>query len=99
MKLKMINHIKYYSSSNYWFPFKELMEIEDERGNYSLEEFKMWKKKYNVKNDDLVIWVTPDKRQVKYYAKGGDIFTYNTNDGFIIPESDDGDDGFVMVKY
>ena len=104
---------KYYTTS---FPmyFSEFLEIEvDERENYDLEDIEDWKSKYNLKNDDLVLWVTPKPYIAARYQMPSEdwdmaeqIYNDNPNDygveeveenGVIIEESDDGDDGYLMI--
>jgi len=104
---------KYYTTS---FPmyFSEFLEIEvDERENYDLEDIEDWKSKYNLKNDDLVLWVTPKPYIAARYQMPSEdwdmaeqIYNDNPNNygveeveenGVIIEESDDGDDGYLMI--
>ena len=121
----------YYNSHGTSTSFHDFIDVDvKERNNYSLGEVNSWKKKYNIKDDDKVIWVTPNKRMAQSYMTSSEYhddilnaktdedvmeifkrdfpednislddiepFKFTNNDGFIIPESDDGDDGFLMV--
>ena len=119
-----INERVYYNSHGNSCPFSEVRRLEvDERENYPRAAFDEWQKKYNIKDDDTVIWVTPLKKQAYTYLlpseyhddilskeewevqewiddKGIDeeLYTIDDKQGFIIPESDDGDNGYLFVK-
>ena len=56
-------------------------------------------KKYNFGLNDKCIWVSPDKKEIidHYGADPGDVVTVTTEEGFIVPESDDGDNGFIFI--
>lgn len=106
----------YFNSHGYDYSFKDFVELEvEERGNYSKEFVKKIKQKYNIKDTDRAIWVTPNKRvALSYYLTANmrdEILSSDTNisendvklaeftdkDGFIIPETNDGDEGFLMI--
>lgn len=113
---------KYYSSHGRLVPFSEIRKVEvDERENYDRAIFDEWQKKYNIKDDDQVLWVTPSKKvaltymeeaemhdeimkmtddQVEKYLeeKGYTPEEIDAKTGYIIPESDDGDMGFLFVN-
>ena len=91
---------------------REFIELEaDERGNYETRMIKRWMKKYNLRDDSRVIWISPDKRIANRYnltASEWDsaidipedeinVIEINPADGKIILESDDGDNGFLFV--
>lgn len=117
----------YYNSHGVPMTFSDFIytEVED-KDNYKIEEIDVWKDKYKIKDDDLVIWVTPNKRVAQTYMAPSYLFdelidapsdfdaeqiiknemgmdaqtepiAFKSKDGFIIPESDDGDEGFLMV--
>jgi ribosomal protein S18 acetylase RimI-like enzyme len=103
---------KYYNSHGKPYSFKEFVETEvEERGNYRKEFVDEIAKKYNISGDDKVIWVTPDKHIAHSYNLNADerdnvhdipedelsVYEYSDKDGFIIPETDDEDDGYLMV--
>ena len=114
----------YYNSHGNYSTFAEIRDIEvDERDNYPMEMFNEWQEKYNIKDDDKVIWVTNNKKRAYSYLLPPDYYDsilnmsdrqikkalsregyddsiseINEKDGFIIPESDDGDNGFLFVK-
>ena len=90
----------------------EFIETEvKERENYTLKEINCWKKKYHLTNISIVIWVSPLKWRAYSYTlladerdnarnipeSDMDVTVIKADNGFIIPESDDGDDGFVFV--
>jgi len=92
-------------------PWSEMVETEVvDRGNYSEEEVESWRKKYGIRSTDQVIWVSPSKATAASYqasAEERDAIIGLPDDqvnaelvdkpGFIIPESDDGSDGFLYV--
>ena len=48
--------------------WKDMKDIEErERGNYTRKQFRSWEKKYKISDDDLVIWVTPNKNMAYTY--------------------------------
>jgi len=121
--ISFINERTYYNSHGEYVPFYEIRELEVyERDNYPRETFDEWQKKYNIKDEDLCIWVTNSKKQAYTYLlpsayhddiidktdkeieqwierEGIDeVYEINDKDGFIIPESDDGDNGFLFIK-
>jgi len=117
----------YYNSHGNSIPFYQFIETEvEERENYNLRDVNKWKKKYKIKDDSEVIWVTPNKVKAQSYmtfansydelmnAKSDkevenilrqdlgmdaniEPFAFTESEGIIIPESDDGDDGVLMV--
>lgn len=119
-----INERIYYNSHGVYAPFSEIRTLEvEERDNYPMKTFNDWQKKYNIKDDDQCIWVTPSQKQALTYLldaeshddimnlndedekKWGDMLEMdldlaeiNDKQGFIIPESDDGDNGYLFVK-
>jgi hypothetical protein len=114
----------YYNSHGSWTTFSDLREIETvERENYPAESFNDWQSKYDIKDNDSAIWVTPNPNmacrylfpaeyweelydmnmsQIKRLARKEDIdidlFEVTDKAGFIIPESDDGDEGYIFIK-
>lgn len=108
---------KYYNSHGIKVTWEEIQEVEvGERENYTAEQFDEWKAKYNITDQDKVIWVTDERTAYTYVAPAGDrdlvlnasletlreryagqLRSYTTDEGFIIPESDDGDDGYLFV--
>ena len=82
-----------------------------ERGNYTLAGVQNWMRKYNVSENDLAIWVSPKKwvanrynllaeewDKAKYVPESEmNVYEIKGNEGFIIPESDDGDEGYLFV--
>lgn len=113
---------KYFNSHGELALWSEIKELEvKERKNYTNKDFKEWEKKYGIKPDDQVIWVTPDKKgAVTYMASAeehdailgmneeelatfikdnnlGDVAEFSGDEGVIIKESDDGDNGFLFV--
>lgn len=112
----------YYNSHGNWASFREIREIEVERGNYLEEDFDEWQEKYDIEDSDEVLWVTPNKKMAYRYLfnadmwdelvdmdlrkierlckkEYGDCDLYEVTDkeGFIIPESDDGEEGYIFV--
>lgn len=111
---KLLQETKYYNSHGNIMSMSEFIEIEvEDRSNYSKEEIEEWINKYNIKEDDKVIWVTPKKWVANRYNLSSEdwykaekvpeeqmnVFEFDDNQGFIIPESDDGDDGYLFVFY
>ncbi|MFH1637275.1 MAG: hypothetical protein ABIB71_02510 [Candidatus Woesearchaeota archaeon] len=103
---------EYYSSHEVPCSIKEFIELEvKERKNYSMAEVRRWMKRYGIRNEDKIIWVSDKKWVANRYNLGVDkwdnaqliseddmsVCTFTSDEGFIIPESDDGDDGYVFV--
>lgn len=91
---------KYYNSHGQTMTWKHMIEVEvDERGNHTMQQIQQWQKKYGIKDTDKCIWVTKNKRDVQRYTKYTRYtpFEFDRNQGFIIPESDDGDNGFLFI--
>ena len=92
-------------------PFSEFIEIEViERENYSKKEVAGWCKKYGIKpTTDKCIWITENAHMAHRYniSPGADyesipedeldVHEIDPKVGFIIPESDDGDEGFLFI--
>lgn len=105
----------YYSSHNpkysaftfYDFIEKEVYELY----NYGINDIREWIKKYDVKCDDKVVWVSPLKYVANRYnlpaelwdiankipEENMSIYKISGDEGFIIEESDDGDYGFLFI--
>ena len=92
---------------------KEFIDLEvEERQNYTLPEIRIWMKKYHLTPKTEVIWVCNEPWQANRYnlpaddwhkaneieVGEGDVNEIDGKDGFIIEESDDGDDGYLFVK-
>lgn len=83
----------------------------EERGNYTHTEVKKWMGKYGLSMNDLAIWVSPLKWVANRYtllAQEWDkakfipesemnVSEIRSDEGFIIPESDDGEEGYLFV--
>ncbi|MBU1067311.1 hypothetical protein KKE60_05960 [Patescibacteria group bacterium] len=90
-------------------PLTEFISTEArDRGNYSEQEVSGWMAKYGLTKRDKVIWVSPDKEIAEKYtltaeqiAQGErsevEVGKIDTSEGFIIPESDDGNGGFLFA--
>ncbi len=91
---------------------KQFIETEVmERGNYTTADVQDWMRKYNLSMNDLAVWVSPLKWVANRYnllAEEWDkarfipesemnVYEIKGNEGFIIPESDDGDEGYLFV--
>ena len=88
----------YYSSHGCFAKWSEIRKLEvDERGNYTNEEVDGWEEKYGLKDDDMVLWVTEDKRMAASYGCDSEPEEINVEYGFLIEESDDGDGGYIYV--
>jgi hypothetical protein len=102
-----------WNSHGYWMTMKEFIEIEvEERGNYTLPEIRIWMKKYHLTPKTEVIWVCKEPWQANRYnlpaddwqraneieVNEGDVQEIGDKAGFIIEESDDGDDGYLFVR-
>jgi hypothetical protein len=101
----------YYTSAKP-VPFHEIVKTEvDERGNYTHEQVNHWKKKYKIEDQDMAVWVSPKKWVANKYnlpaeqhdqahkvpEKEMDVMGIDSSKGYIIKESDDGDDGYIFV--
>ncbi len=83
----------------------------NERSNYPLEYVQEWMRKYNLTGSDLVTWVSPLKwvaNRYNLFAEEWDeakkipesemsVYEIKADEGFIIPESDDGEEGYLFV--
>lgn len=103
---------KYYNSNGITMTFEDFVKIEiEERGNYTREDLLVWLEKYSLKLNSVIIWVTSDKWIAHSYnlsaserefirdvSEDALVFVeFTEEDGFIIPETDDGENGFIMV--
>jgi hypothetical protein len=101
----------YYTTSGA-MTMKEFIETEvEDRGNYPLSEVRGWIKKYGIKRDQQIMWVSPKKWRAYSYTLPAeemdsardvdeskmDVTEVKGKEGFIIPESDDGSEGFLFV--
>lgn len=100
----------YYSTWDTTMDFSKWLDIEvDERGNYTNEEILKWINKYNLHQKSQVVWVYTNKYDANSYNLLAEDYKkrYNINDeeidvvewtkGFIIPESNDGANGFLFI--
>ena len=97
----------FYNSHGQKMLFSEFIEIEvEERRNYPMRAVSRWMKKYNISPEDECIWVTKEPEHAFRYLdwdQGRANYTVENlhhiraTDGFLIPESDDGDGGFLFV--
>ncbi len=91
---------------------KQFIETEvKERGNYTLADVQNWMRRYNISGNDLAIWVSPKKWVANRYnlpASEWDeaekvpesemnVYEIRGDGGFVIPESDDGEEGYLFV--
>ncbi|MBN1156719.1 hypothetical protein JXA85_03825, partial [Candidatus Woesearchaeota archaeon] len=102
---------EFYTSAGKPFTFNQFIDREvNELNNYSLKEVREWQKKYDISDNVRVIWVSPNKWIAnKYNLPAGEenwekvpeaelnITPISSNEGFVIPESDDGDGGYLFV--
>jgi hypothetical protein len=103
---------KWYNSHGESYSFEDFIDVEvNERENYTKEDVNGWAKKYKIKNSDNVIWVTADKYIANSYNLAAEEYgnRYSIPDkelnvveidgekGFIIPESNDDDEGYLFV--
>ena len=94
------------------FTFAEFIEREvEDIGNYTEEEADEWSRKYNLLPDTPVIWVTTVKWVANRYNLSSDewndaefvpesemnVYEIDSTKGFLIQETDDGDDGFLFA--
>ena len=92
--------------------FKDIIDTEvNERGNYTHEQVDHWKKKYRIDDHDKAVWVSPKKWVANKYnlpaeqhdeahkipEKDMDVMVIDSSKGYIIKESDDGDEGYIFV--
>ena len=103
----------YYSTYKNPLPFSDFIATEVlDRENYIIEQVQEWMKKYDFNMESKYVWVSPNPNiaarynvevkdwnnleKIKEYID--DLYKYDSNkQGFIIPESEDGDDGFIFV--
>lgn len=103
---------EYYSSHGVPYSIKGFIELEvKDRQNYSLSEIRDWIRRYKVKRDSKMLWVSDKKWIANRYNLDVDkwgaahlipenkmtVWTFTSKEGFIIPESCDGDDGYIFV--
>lgn len=92
----------FYSSFKEPILFKDFVETEV-YGNttFTQEDIIKWMDKYHISLDDKVIWVSPDRSMSFKFAEGNDTDPenkeYTLSDGFIISETNDSHNGFLMV--
>jgi hypothetical protein len=111
-----------YSSHGCTSSWSEIRDIEVyDRGNYTPKEVKRWEKKYGLKPDTQVVWITESKRYAVSYdawaseyekimgmsdadlaayiesGKADEPETFDLNNGRIIVESNDGDEGYLFI--
>ena len=94
------NEKTYYNSHGHTMLFSEFIELEvDERENYEMSDVEEWMVKYKITTDSECIWVTEDKAVAKsyHYTDGEEVVEIDSEKGFIIPETDDGDEGFLFI--
>jgi len=60
------NQTVYYNTHGEFAPYSEIRELELERG-LTKKDFDEWQTKYDIKDDDLVIWVTKKIRDAYMY--------------------------------
>ena len=60
------NQKEYYNTHGEFAPYSEIRELELERG-LTQKDFDEWQTKYDIKDDDLVIWVTKKIRDAYMY--------------------------------
>jgi hypothetical protein len=91
--------------------FRDIVDTEVERGNCTHDQANHWKKKYGIDDQDKAVWVSPKKWVANSYNLSSDekataekipenemdIRSIPSSKGFIIKESDDGDDGYIFV--
>jgi hypothetical protein len=104
----------YYTTSRV-MNIEEFIDIEvNDRENYTIEDIKGWIEKYNINDNDSLIWVATEPYIAARYQmlaqdwdRAEEVYNENPDeygveiitatDGFIIPESDDGDNGYIFV--
>jgi len=96
-----INESVYYNSHGHTMLFSEFIELEvEDRENYEMSDIEEWMQKYNITMNSECIWVTEDKNIAKSYHFNNEhdtVVEIDSSLGFIIPESDDGDNGFLFI--
>lgn len=89
--------MNYYTTSGAMY-FWEFIEIEVyERDNYTLAEVLQWRDKYGIKDETAVMWVSPEPSIALSYQPADEPTEIQSTEGFIIPESDDGNNGFLFI--
>lgn len=103
---------KWYNSHGEAHNFSDFIKTEvKERENYDMKEVKKWKAEYGIKGDPKCIWVTADKWIANSYnLPAGDynkryevpeeeinVAEIDASEGFVIPETDDQDEGFLFI--
>lgn len=102
----------WYNSHGRAVTFAEFIETEvEDRQNYTIQEIHNWRKKYNIQSWEECIWVTANKwiansynllaseyeRRYNYKEQELEFVEIPATAGFIIPESEDGDEGFLLI--
>lgn len=105
--------LAWWNSHGRWMTMRDFIEIEvEDRQNYTLSEIRNWMRKYLLTLDTDVIWVTKEQWQANRYnlsaddweraheieVNEDDVHEISDEEGFIIEESDDGDDGYLFVS-
>ena len=107
--------MKFYTTS-YPQTLSDFIEVEvNERFNYEYDDVMEWKEKYELEDDDLLLWVSRNKHIANSYMYNSEDYekvisgkytdeypltevkTYVCPKENIIIESDDGDDGYLMI--
>ena len=98
----------------YKMTLNQFIETEvHERGNYTLKEVQGWMRKYNLTGNDFALWVSPLKwvaNRYNLFAEDWDkarfipesemsVYEIKGDEGFIIPESNDGEAGYLFVFH
>jgi len=98
--------MKMYSSYEEEITFKDfyIEEIKN-KGNYSEQDYNEWCNKYDLSDDSVVTWTMADNiSSLSYLSDEGDDFVGTTDTTEydivvedIIEESDDGNNGFLII--
>lgn len=106
---KFNESVTYYNSHGETMKFSEFIEIEvQDRENYPMEDVEEWMQKYGISMSDDCIWVTKDIDVARSYHYDYDhenaennselgVSEINGDSGFIIEESEDGDDKYLFI--
>jgi len=93
--------LTFYNSHGYMMNLSEVIALEvEDRGNFTLRQVKAWIRKYGLTVKSRLIWVSRNRELVKdWYMDDPEAEPIEIPEtkGKIIKESDDGNEGYLLV--